>query len=156
MQLGEAPTAQEARDHGTRGNSRAGTPGRQVQAQPVRHRGPDRVGRKRGAPTPAERAAAQKGRRARKDKLLAQAERLERFVAASEPKIGRSGKEVHSNVTDNDPAKMTTSHGVIQGYNDQALAAGKHQMVVQHQAVGLWQDPGHDGPDRGELRPAAG
>ena len=63
-------------------------------------------------------------------RLLQQVERLNEFLEKEEPKIGKSGNEIQSNVTDNESAKMPTSHGVIQGYNAQALVDGKHQVIV--------------------------
>ena len=63
-------------------------------------------------------------------RLLQQVERLNEFLQKEEPKIGKSGNEIQSNVTDNESAKMPTSHGVIQGYNAQALVDGKHQVIV--------------------------
>jgi len=50
-------------------------------------------------------------------RLQHQVERLSEFLQEEEPKKGRSGKEIQSNVTDNQSAKMPTAHGVIQGYN---------------------------------------
>ena len=64
-------------------------------------------------------------------RLLHQVERLNEFLQEEQPKIGKSRKEIQSNVTDNESAKMPTSHGVIQGYNAQALVDGKHQVIVQ-------------------------
>jgi len=61
-------------------------------------------------------------------------ERLNQFLQEEEPKKGRSGKEIQSNVTDNQSAKMPTSHGVIQGYNAQALVDEKHQVIVSAEA----------------------
>jgi hypothetical protein len=63
-------------------------------------------------------------------RLLQQVERLNEFLEKEEPKIGKSGNEIQSNVTDNESAKMPSSHGVIQGYNAQALVDGKHQVIV--------------------------
>jgi transposase len=63
-------------------------------------------------------------------RLLQQVERLNEFLEKEEPRIGKSGNEIQSNVTDNESAKMPTSHGVIQGYNAQALVDGKHQVIV--------------------------
>jgi transposase len=63
-------------------------------------------------------------------RLLHQVERLNEFLQKEEPKIGKAGNEIQSNVTDNESAKMPTSHGVIQGYNAQALVDGKHQVIV--------------------------
>ena len=52
------------------------------------------------------------------------------------PKLGAKGKEVKSNVTDNDSAKMATSKGVIQGYSAQAELDNKHQVIVAAQVIG--------------------
>jgi transposase len=113
---------------------------RKVKESLAEHRRQDRLGRKRGDRSEQERAQENVRRRATREKLLAQAERLERFVAEEEPKEGTRGSEVQSNVTDNDSAKMTTSHGVIQGYNAQALVDEKHQVIVHGLASGSGQD----------------
>lgn len=49
-------------------------------------------------------------------------------------------KEVKSNITDNQPGKMTTSKGTIQGYNDVAAVDKKHQIIVEAQAFGEGQE----------------
>lgn len=69
-------------------------------------------------------------------RLLHQVERLNEFLQEQKPKIGKGREEIQSNVTDNQSAKMPTSHGVIQGYNAQALVDGKHQVIVQAEAFG--------------------
>ena len=53
---------------------------------------------------------------------------------------GRSIKEVKSNITDNESAKMTTSKGTIQGYNGVATADKKHQIIIDAQAFGEGQE----------------
>src|SRR5512147_396945 len=63
-------------------------------------------------------------------RLLHQVERLNEFLQEEKPKIGKGREEIQSNVTDNQSAKMPTSHGVIQGYNAQAWVDGKHQVIV--------------------------
>jgi transposase len=73
-------------------------------------------------------------------RLKRQAERIERFLAENEPKKGSSGKEIQSNVTDNESAKMATSHGVIQGYNANAFVDEKHQVIVHAEAFGTGDD----------------
>ena len=77
------------------------------------------------------------------DKLHRQADRIEKWLNENEPRIGASGKEVQSNVTDNESAKMHTSHGTIQGYNGQALVDKKHQVILHGEAFGCGQDHGH-------------
>jgi hypothetical protein len=43
-------------------------------------------------------------------------------------------------VTDNDSAKMHTSHGTVQGYNAQAIVDSKQQVIVHGQAIGRGAD----------------
>jgi transposase len=73
-------------------------------------------------------------------RLRAKAEKIEKFLAEHEPRIGKSGKEIQSNITDNESAKMKTSHGVIQGYNGQALVDEKHQVIVYAEVSSSGQD----------------
>lgn len=58
-------------------------------------------------------------------------ERLNHFLEENEPKLGSQGNEIQSNAVDNESAKMTTSHGVRQGYNAQALTDSKHQIILE-------------------------
>jgi transposase len=73
-------------------------------------------------------------------RLEQKAARIERFLAENQPRVGRMGKEVQSNVTDNDSAKMKSSHGIIQGYNANAMVDAKHQIIVHAQAFGEGND----------------
>lgn len=73
-------------------------------------------------------------------RLKQKAENIEEFLAENEPKIGSGGKEIQSNVTDNESAKMATSHGVMQGYNANAIVDEKHQIVVHAEAFGKGDD----------------
>ncbi|HUW31931.1 MAG TPA: transposase, partial [Planctomycetota bacterium] len=49
--------------------------------------------------------------------LSAKAKKVREFLENNEDRIGTQGKPVKSNITDNESAKMPSSHGVIQGYN---------------------------------------
>ncbi len=80
------------------------------------------------------------------ERLHKQAERIEKWLSENDKKIGTNGKEITSNITDNDSAKMITSHGYIQGYNGQALIDDKHQVVVHAEAFGTVSDHGHVEP----------
>jgi transposase len=80
------------------------------------------------------------------ERLQKKAERIERFLNENGPKIGKQGREIKSNITDNESAKMITSHGVIQGYNGQALVDSKHQVIVHAEAFGSGQDHYHIPP----------
>lgn len=79
-------------------------------------------------------------------RLEKQAARIQAFLAEHKPKRGSRGKELQSNVTENDSAKMQTAHGVIQGYNGQALGDEKYPVIVQAEAFGNGQDDGHVAP----------
>jgi transposase len=79
-------------------------------------------------------------------RIETQAARIGAFLEANEPKRGKRGKERQSNITDNDSAKMQTAHGVIQGYNGQALVDAKSQVIVHAEAFGNGQDYGHVSP----------
>ena len=79
-------------------------------------------------------------------RLEKQAERIDKWLKGNEAKIGKNGKELTSNITDNDSGQMITSHGFIQGYNGQALVDDKHQVVVQAEAFGTVSDHEHVAP----------
>jgi transposase len=75
-----------------------------------------------------------------KKRLQHQVERMSEFLQEQTPKAGKRRSEIQSNVTDNQSAKMPTAHGVIQGYNAQALVDAKHQIIVHAEAFGSGQD----------------
>jgi len=80
------------------------------------------------------------------EKLQKTADRIGKWLEENDAKIGSKGKEIKSNVTDNESAKMMTSHGTIQGYNGQALVDGKQQVIIHGEAFGKGQDRRHLGP----------
>lgn len=80
------------------------------------------------------------------EKLAKQAERIEAWLKENGKRTGAKGKEIKSNVTDNESAKMLTSHGTIQGYNSQALVDDKNQVIIHAQVFGNGQDHGHVPP----------
>ena len=51
------------------------------------------------------------------DTLRAKTKKLRSWLKENQEKIGKSGKPRKSNLTDNESAKMKSSHGVIQGYD---------------------------------------
>ena len=79
-------------------------------------------------------------------RLKQKADRIEKFLAENEPKQGKRGKEIQSNVTDNESAKMKTSHGIVQGYNANAVVDEKTQVVVHPQVFGDGDDGDHVAP----------
>ncbi|WP_210756882.1 IS1182 family transposase [Caldichromatium japonicum] len=70
----------------------------------------------------------------RERRLQRAVERLEQFLQSEQPKTGSDGKEIQSNAVDNESVKMPTAHGVVQGYNAQALVDSKHQIILAAEA----------------------
>jgi transposase len=79
-------------------------------------------------------------REKQKKRLERQVQRLDKFLKENTPKPGKTKAEIQSNVTDNELAKMPTSHGVIQGYNAQAIVDDKHQIIIHAEAFGKGED----------------
>ena len=69
-----------------------------------------------------------------------QVKRIDAFLTKNKPKIGSQKKEIQSNVTDNESAKLTTSHGIVQGYNANAVVDSKAQVIVHAEAFGKGDD----------------
>lgn len=69
-------------------------------------------------------------------------EKIDKFLKTAQPRIGKGkqSKEVKSNITDNQSAKMTTSKGTIQGYNGIASVDKKHQIIIDAQVFGSGQE----------------
>jgi len=74
--------------------------------------------------------------------IKSKVKKIKQFLKENDDKPGKTGKPVKSNVTDNESAKMKTSHGVIQGYNGVAVVDDKHQVIVHAEAFGAAQE--HD------------
>lgn len=74
--------------------------------------------------------------------LNAASDRINQFLKSNSPRMGQGKRprEVKSNITDNESAKMTTSKGTIQGYNGLAAVDKKHQIIVDAQAFGEGQE----------------
>lgn len=68
--------------------------------------------------------------------------KIKEWLQENDDKPGKTGKPVKSNITDNESAKMKTSHGVIQGYDGVAVVDDKHQVIVHAEAFGVAQE--HD------------
>lgn len=75
-------------------------------------------------------------RQARVEELHKEAQAMREFAARNAPRRNPRGKELKSNVTDNDSAKMATSKGVIQGYAAQAAVDSSHQVIVAADVAG--------------------
>lgn len=74
--------------------------------------------------------------------LEKQFKRVDQFLKTAAPRTGqgKQKKEVKSNITDNESAKMTTSKGTIQGYNGVAAVDKKHQIIIDAQTFGASQE----------------
>lgn len=68
--------------------------------------------------------------------------KIDEWLSTREDKMGVQGKPVQSNVTDPDSAKLTSSHGVIQGYDGLAVVDAKHQIIVTAEAFGSGSEAG--------------
>lgn len=74
--------------------------------------------------------------------LRGKVKKIKAWLKDNEDKPGKSGKPIKSNITDNESAKMKTSHGVIQGYDGVAVVDGQHQIIVHAEAFGAAQEHG--------------
>jgi len=68
--------------------------------------------------------------------------KIKAWLEENDDKPGKRGKPIKSNITDNESAKVKTSHGVIQGYNGVTVVDEKHQIIVHAEAFGAAQE--HD------------
>jgi hypothetical protein len=89
----------------------------------------------------AKEREAYPGMSAREEKALEALQektaKLERWLRENpDDKPGARGSAVKSSMTDADSAKMVSSHGVVQGYNAQAVVDSKHQIIVAAEAFG--------------------
>lgn len=66
--------------------------------------------------------------------------KIKDFLKSYDDKKGPRGNIKKSNITDNQSAKMPSSHGVVQGYNGVAIADSKHQIIVHAEAFGQGQE----------------
>jgi transposase len=75
-------------------------------------------------------------RQRRIDELQREAQATRDFIATNTRRLNRKGRELKTNVTDPDSAKMATSKGVIQGYAAQAAVDSEHQVIVAAEVIG--------------------
>jgi len=87
-----------------------------------------------------DRSSGISNRKKQIERLNKQADRIKKFLKENAPRIGKQGKEIQSNITDNESCKMSSSHGMIQGYNAQALVDKKHQVILHAEVFGDAQD----------------
>jgi transposase len=75
-------------------------------------------------------------RQRRIDELRREAQATRDFIATNNRRLNRKGKELKTNITDPDSAKLATSKGVIQGYAAQAAVDSAHQVIVAAEVTG--------------------
>ena len=85
---------------------------------------------------------AHEQRQARGEALQKEAQVTRDFVARNAPRRNRKGRELKTNVTDPDSAKMATSKGVIQGYAAQAAVDSAQQIIVAAEVTGSGSEQG--------------
>ena len=68
--------------------------------------------------------------------------KIDQFLKTASPRMGKAKqrKEVKSNITDNESAKITSNKGTFQGYNGIAAVDKKHQIIVEARAFGEGQE----------------
>ena len=79
----------------------------------------------------------------RQQRLARQIEKLDEFVKTMEKKIGQSGEEIKTNVTDKDSAMIHSSKGFIQGYIGMAVSDSKNQVITGAIAAGSANEGEH-------------
>jgi len=80
------------------------------------------------------------------EELRKASRKIKKHLATIDDRRGIQGKIVKGNITDNESAKMLTSHGVLQGYNGVAAVDDTHQIIVGAEAFG-------QGPENNLLKP---
>jgi len=70
------------------------------------------------------------------ERLEKKLKKLNTFLLTAEPKIGASGEEVQTNITDPESALIKSPHGYIQGYNSIAIADSANQIIVCAETIG--------------------
>ena len=75
-------------------------------------------------------------------RIEAKLKKINQFLSASEPKLGPSGQEVQSNITDGESARIKGPHGYIQGYSGIAIADSGNHVIVAAEAIGAGAENG--------------
>jgi transposase len=70
------------------------------------------------------------------EKYQRKVKQIKAFLEQGKKKVGPTGNEQKSNITDPESAKMASSRGVIQGYNGLAVVDDRAQIVVHAEARG--------------------
>ena len=76
------------------------------------------------------------------ERLKNNLKKINTWLQENDDKRGSRGNIITSNITDNESAKMPTSHGMIQGYTGVAAVDDKHQVILEAEAHGENQEKG--------------
>jgi transposase len=76
------------------------------------------------------------------ERLKKKLHKLEKFLETAEPKMGVSGSEVKTNITDPESAYIKSSEGYIQGYNGITISDSANQIVICAKAIGSGPESG--------------
>jgi transposase len=68
--------------------------------------------------------------------------KLDEFLETAKPRIGPSGDEVKSNITDNESGFIKSAKGFIQGYNGVGIADSGNQVIVSAEVIGSVSESG--------------
>jgi hypothetical protein len=68
--------------------------------------------------------------------------KLDEFLQTAKPRIGLSGDEVKSNITDNESGFIKSAKGFVQGYNGVSIADSGNQIVVSAEVTGSVSESG--------------
>ena len=79
----------------------------------------------------------------RQEYLKRQVEKISGFLKTMEKKEGSRGREIKSNVTDNESAMISGASGCLQGYIGIAVADKKNQIIIAAEAVGTANEGKH-------------
>lgn len=68
--------------------------------------------------------------------------KIDQFLKTASPRMGKAKqcREVKSNITDTESAKITSNKGTFQGYNGIAAVDKKHQVIIEALAFGEGQE----------------
>jgi Transposase DDE domain len=77
------------------------------------------------------------------EKLQAKSDKIYEWLNNNVDRIGSLKQPIKSNVASNESAKMSTGHGVLQGYNGIAAVDDKHQLIIFADAYGDINESGH-------------
>jgi transposase len=97
--------------------------------------------RREGRKTPRSQGKASLQQRLQRQRKAIR--RISEFLATHEPKAAKVRSERQSNLTDNESAKLHSSHGMIQGYNALSMVDAKCQIIVAAEPVGAINEGEH-------------